>query len=80
MTSADNVIDLRPRAPKRLSDLERKRRALLGELVAATGAGDLTLDVLAGVLLAAAETDCRERTDRWRRRGRAFFAQEEVQI
>ena len=78
MASADNVVELRPDAPKRLPDLERKKRALLGELVTATGAGDLPLDVLAGVLLAATETDCRERREGWKMRGRAFFAQGET--
>lgn len=74
MTTANNIVDLGQRRPKRFPDLELKRRALLGELVIATGAGDLSLDVLAGVLLSANETSCAENMETWRLRGELFFA------
>lgn len=71
-----NVIEFGHRRPKRLSNLELKKRALLGELVMATGAGNLSLDALAGVLLLAAESDCIEKMSSWELRGAAFFADE----
>lgn len=69
-----NVIEFGHRGPKRLSILELKKRALLGELVMATGAGHLSLEALAGVLLSATETDCSEKLGSWELRGAAFFA------
>lgn len=71
-----NVIEFGHRGPKRLSNLELKKRALLGELVIATGAGNLSLDALAGALLLAAESDCAEKMSAWEMRGAAFFANE----
>jgi hypothetical protein len=51
---------------------ERKVRKL-GELIVATGADALPLDILAGVLLAAAETKDASLMEAWRTRGAAFF-------
>jgi hypothetical protein len=51
---------------------ERKVRQL-GELVIAAGADMLDADVLAGVLLQAAETKDAAMTEGWRRRGAGWF-------
>jgi len=55
---------------KQLKD--RKVRQL-GELVAATGAGTLDMETLAGGLLAMAEADDPAQKEGWRKRGDAFF-------
>lgn len=54
---------------KRLRD--RKVRSL-GELVVATGADVLDLDVLAGALVATSDADAAAKEE-WRRRGVRFF-------
>jgi hypothetical protein len=51
---------------------ERKVRKL-GELIIATGADALTLELLAGVLLAAVETKDAGVKEAWRMRGATFF-------
>lgn len=53
--------------------LKAKKVQQLGELVTSTGADALDLDVLAGVLLAAVESDQAEEKEAWRSRGAAFF-------
>jgi hypothetical protein len=51
---------------------ERKVRKL-GELIVATGADALPLELLAGVLLAAVETKDANAKEAWRTLGAAFF-------
>ena len=51
---------------------ERKVRKL-GELIVATGADTLPLELLAGTLLAAVETKDANAKEAWRTRGAAFF-------
>lgn len=51
---------------------ERKLRQL-GELVIATGADALPVDVLAGALLAAVDMKDTATREDWRKRGAAFF-------
>ena len=51
---------------------ERKVRQL-GELVTATGADALDVEMLAGALLAAADSKDTTAREGWRRRGAAFF-------
>lgn len=51
---------------------ERKLRQL-GELVIATGADTLTIEQLAGVLLAATNAKDADVKEGWRRQGDAFF-------
>lgn len=54
-------------------NLKARRVTQLGELVAATGADTLDLDVLAGGLLALVEASDPARKESWRARGSAFF-------
>ena len=61
------ALDERARALR-----ERKQRQY-GELVTATGADALPLDVLAGALIWAVETADAPTKEGWRRRGAAFF-------
>ena len=62
---------------KTLSDkarqLKEQRLRQLGELVIATSADALSLEQLAGALLAAAEAEDKTTKEGWRRRGAAFF-------
>lgn len=62
---------------KALSDktklLKERRLHQLGELVVATGADALPVDQLAGVLLAAVETNDSAAKEGWRKRGATFF-------
>jgi len=51
---------------------ERKVRQL-GELVTATGADALDIEMLAGALLTVADSRNAESREGWRRRGAAFF-------
>lgn len=53
--------------------IKARKQAQLGELVAATGADDLDVDMLAGALLDAAATSDTARREAWRKRGAAFF-------
>ncbi|GFM31594.1 conjugal transfer protein TraD [Novosphingobium sp. PY1] len=52
--------------------LKARKQSQLGELVQATGADDLTIEELAGALLAAATAE-RAAREAWRKRGAAFF-------
>ena len=62
---------------KALSDrarqLKERKVQQLGELVIATGADGLAIDVLAGAMLAAAGTNDAAAMEGWRQRGAAFF-------
>lgn len=54
--------------------LKARKLSQLGELVTATGADSLDVEVLAGALLAAVEQSGEnEATASWRQRGSAFF-------
>lgn len=54
--------------------LKARKISQLGELVAATGADNLDVEVLAGVLIAAvAKNGDTDATTGWRQRGEAFF-------
>jgi len=54
--------------------LKARKLSQLGELVAATGADSLDVEVLAGALLAAVEQSGEnEPTADWRQRGSSFF-------
>ena len=50
-----------------------RKNKLVGEVVVATGASDLPLDVLAGALLEAAESNDNSKLMAWASRGAAFF-------
>jgi hypothetical protein len=52
--------------------LKGRKQSQLGELVVATGADDLTIEELAGALLAATTAE-RPTREAWRKRGAAFF-------
>jgi hypothetical protein len=58
---------------ERSKGLKAKKVVQLGELVVATKADTLDAEVLAGVLLAAAEASDSAMKEDWRRRGAAFF-------
>lgn len=62
---------------KTLSDKARQLKDLkirhLGELVIATGADALTIEHLAGLLLAATDSKDASLKEVWRKRGAAFF-------
>ena len=60
---------------ERAKQLRTRKLHQLGELVAATGADELPIDVLAGALLSAAETKEAPTRESWRARGAAFFQQ-----
>lgn len=53
--------------------LRAQKIAQLGELVVATGADALELDVLTGALLAVRTNESSEDREAWRQRGAAFF-------
>ena len=53
--------------------LKAKKVQQLGELVTSTGADALDLDVLAGVLLAAVESNDADAKEAWRAKGATFF-------
>jgi hypothetical protein len=53
--------------------LKERRLHQLGELVVATGADALPVEQLAGVLLAAIETNDTVAKEDWRQRGATFF-------
>ncbi|WP_375196523.1 conjugal transfer protein TraD [Sphingobium sp.] len=52
--------------------LKSRKQSQLGELVQATGADELTIEELAGALLAATTVE-RPTREAWRKRGAAFF-------
>jgi DNA-binding protein H-NS len=58
---------------ERARELRTRRLAQFGELVIATGADALDVEMLAGALLAAAESKDNAAKEAWRRRGAAFF-------
>lgn len=69
----DIDAELRALADK-AKGLKARKISQLGELVAATGADRLEVEVLAGALIAAVETSGdNDATDSWRQRGAAFF-------
>jgi hypothetical protein len=53
--------------------IKERRLHQLGELVVATGADALPVEQLAGVLLAAVESNDSAAKEGWRKRGAAFF-------
>ena len=53
--------------------LKARKVQQLGELVAATGAGELDPETLAGLLLAAVADKSAEKKEAWRVKGAAFF-------
>ena len=57
----------------RTRDLRHRKLVQLGELVSATAADTLPVEMLAGALLAAFETKDAATREGWRRRGAAFF-------
>ncbi len=57
---------------RRAKALKGRRVTQFGELVIATGADHLTIEELAGALVAAAKADSAAR-DAWRRTGAGFF-------
>jgi len=57
---------------ERAKQLQERKLRQLGELVAATGADGLPIEVLTGALLSAVEADD-DAKEAWRRRGAAFF-------
>jgi GH43 family beta-xylosidase len=58
---------------ERARELRTRRLAQFGELVIATGADALDVEMLAGALLAASESKDNAAKEAWRRRGAAFF-------
>ncbi|WP_174278840.1 conjugal transfer protein TraD [Sphingomonas bacterium] len=58
---------------ERTKALRSRKLVQLGELVSATVADTLPVEVLAGALLAAVETTDAQLEEGWRRRGAAFF-------
>ena len=73
MEREDNVVTITRRGPRRLPELTMRKAKLVGDVVAATGAGDLPLDVLAGALLEAVESNDNIKLVAWASRGAAFF-------
>ena len=53
--------------------LRENKRRQLGELIVATGADALDIEVLAGGLLTMVGADDAVQTESWRKRGAAFF-------
>ncbi|UTP40931.1 conjugal transfer protein TraD [Phenylobacterium sp. LH3H17] len=70
----DLDAELRGLAEKAKGLKDRKTRQL-GELVEATGADQVPVEVLAGALLEAARSDNAQAKAAWRARGEAFFRQ-----
>lgn len=67
-------IDAELRAlAERAKGLKARKVTQLGELVIATGAGDLEPDLLAGLLLSATETTDAATARAWSANGAAFF-------
>lgn len=73
MEREDNVVTIARFGPRRLPELTMRKNRLVGDVVVATGAGDLPLDVLAGALLEAAESNDNTKLVAWALRGAAFF-------
>jgi DNA-binding protein H-NS len=53
--------------------LKENKRRQLGELIVATGADALDMEMLAGALLTMVSTDDAVQKESWRKRGAAFF-------
>lgn len=53
--------------------LKTRKQSQLGELVIATGADELSAEILAGALLVATGTTDAATREAWRKRGAAFF-------
>lgn len=62
---------------ERARQLKDRRIVQFGELVAATGADALPVEVLAGALLSAAQIKDAVTLEAWRKRGAAFFLRAE---
>jgi hypothetical protein len=60
---------------ERARQLKTRKLQQLGELVVATAADTLPIDVLVGALLSAAEAEDKATKETWRARGAAFFQQ-----
>lgn len=73
MEYENNVVKIVRSGPRRLTELAVQKNKLVGDVVAATGAGHLPLDVLAGALLEAAESESNSKLADWALRGAAFF-------
>lgn len=73
MECENNVVKIVRSGPRRLTELAMQKNRLVGDVVAATGAGHLPLDVLAGALLEAADSDNDAKLNAWALRGAAFF-------
>lgn len=58
---------------QRAQGLKSRKLYQLGELVIATGADVLPIEVVAGALLSAAEAKDADKQEVWRARGAAFF-------
>jgi len=58
---------------ERAQQLKSRKLQQLGELVVSTDADTLPIEVLAGVLISAAETNDTAVREGWRKRGAAFF-------
>lgn len=58
---------------ERAKQLRERRLAQFGEVVIATGADALDVEMLAGVLLTAVESKDNATKEAWRKRGAAFF-------
>jgi hypothetical protein len=70
----NNVVAILRSGPARLPELAIRKNKLLGDVVAATGADHLPLDILAGALLEASESDSDIQRMGWALRGAAFFS------
>jgi hypothetical protein len=57
----------------RAKHLKQRKITQLGELVIATGAGELEVEHLAGILVAAMDGASPEMFEEWRAKGRGFF-------
>lgn len=60
---------------ERVKQIRERKLHQLGELVVATGADELPIDILTGALLSAVQTKDASTREGWRARGAAFFQQ-----
>lgn len=58
---------------EKAKELKARQKTQLGELVIATGADQLDMETLAGLLLGAVEHKDSDKREGWRRRGAEFF-------
>ncbi|MDH7975432.1 conjugal transfer protein TraD [Sphingomonas sp. AR_OL41] len=61
----------------RAKQLKERKVHQLGELVIATGADNLTIEQLAGLLLSGTESKDASAKEDWRKRGAAFFQRQQ---